>query len=245
MSTKVSVWVSEPHFSYVEIAHACGVRRLVLDIEHGVFPLHAMDQFIAFCKAKGMQVLSKVAGPYAEAIQQAIDCGSDGVIVPHILNAEHAREVCATAKFPPTGTRSYYGGRPVNYLKPAVSYFADENRRVQCLPMIEAGTALDEVEKILALDVVDGLFPGPTDLALSKGQGFYTFDEQSRADILRCANAVKAAGKYWVLPAWTPAERSFAQEHGAAEVVLVTQYSAIRNGLQAALALATQEGFSL
>lgn len=245
MTTKYSVWVSEPQFSYIEIAHACGVRRLVLDIEHGVFPLHAMDQFIAFAKAKGMAVLSKVAGPHAEAIQQAIDCGSDGVIVPHILSAEHAGDICATAKFPPRGSRSYYGGRPVNYMKPSSTYVEAEDRRVRCLPMIETGTALEEVEKIAALDVVDGLFPGPTDLALAKGQGLYTFDDTSRADILRCANAVKAVGKVWVLPAWTPAERMFARENGADEVVIATQYAAIRNGIQGALKRLADEGFDL
>ena len=245
MTTKFSIWVSEPQFSYIEIAHACGVRRLVLDIEHGIFPLHALDQFIAFAKAKGMNVLSKVAGPHAEAIQQAIDCGSDGVIVPHIMSAEHAADICATAKFPPLGTRSYYGGRPVNFMKPAATYFEDENRRVKCLPMIEAGTALEEVEKIVALDFVDGLFPGPTDLALSKGQGFYSFDEQSRADLQRCADAARAVGKIWVMPAWTAAERRFAVQNGADEVCISTQYAAIRNGIQGALKGLADEGYSL
>jgi len=243
--TKFSVWVSEPQFSYIEIAHACGVRRLVLDIEHGIFPLHAMDQFIAFAKAKGMSVLSKVAGPHAEAIQQAIDCGSDGVIIPHIESAEHAAQVCATAKFPPRGTRSYYGGRPVGYMKPSPTYFQDEDRRVLCLPMIETPTALAEVEKIVALDVVDGLFPGPTDLALTQGRGSYSFDERNAADILRCARAARHAGKVWVLPAWTAAERAFAREHGADEVCVVTQYTAIRNGIQGALQGLAGEGFSL
>lgn len=241
--TKYSVWVSEPQFSYIEIAHACGVRRLVLDIEHGIFPLHAMDQFIAFAKAKDMNVLAKVAGPHAEAVQQAIDCGADGVIIPHVVDAAHAAEICAVAKFPSRGTRSYYGGRPVNFMKPPTSYFEDEDRRVQCLPMIETPTALEDVEKIVALDVVDGLFPGPTDLALTQGQGAYTFSERSQADILRCANAARAAGKVWVLPAWTAAERKFALQHGADEIVVVTQYAAIRNGIQGALKSLSEEGF--
>lgn len=243
--SKLSAWVSEPQFSYVEIAHACGFRRLVLDIEHGLFPLHAMDQFIAFAKAKGMHVLSKVAGPHAEAIQQAIDCGSDGVIVPHILGVEHAAQVCATAKFPPRGTRSYYGGRPVGYMKPSSSYFEDEDGRVRCYPMIETPEALADVEKIAKLDVVDGLFPGPTDLALTLGSGFYQFDEKSRADLLRCANAARDAGKTWILPAWTAAERQFAREHGAEEIVVITQYSAVRNGLQASVHGLAAEGFSI
>lgn len=119
-------------------------------------------------------------------------------------------------------------------MKPTADYFEAEDRRLRCLPRIETGTALAEVEKIAALD---GLFPCPTDLALTKGQGFYTFDETSRADILR--------GAAWVLPAWTPAERIFAREHGADEVVIVPQYAATRNGIQGALKNLAEEGFTL
>ena len=38
-----SLWMSEPQFAYVEIAHPCGIRRLVIDIEHGLFPLGELD----------------------------------------------------------------------------------------------------------------------------------------------------------------------------------------------------------
>lgn len=240
-----SLWLSEPNFYYAEIAYACGVRRLVLDIEHGLFPLQDLDRFLAFTRAKGIHVLAKVAGPHAEAIQQAIDCGADGVIIPHIMNLAHAQELCAVAKFPPLGQRSYFGGRPVGYMKPSSTYFDDENRRVLCLPMIETPGALADVEAIAALPCVDGLFPGPTDLALTLGRGAYVFDDANRADLLRCAQAATSLGKIWVLPAWTAPERAFAREHGAHEVVVNTQTMVIRHGIQSIQATIKAEGFAL
>ncbi len=240
-----SIWLSEPQFAYAEIAYACGVRRLVIDIEHGIFPLAELDRFLAFTKAKGMQVLAKVAGPTAEAIQQALDCGADGVVVPHIIDAAHAAEVCATAKFPPQGTRSYFGGRPVGYSRPNDAFYGAENRRIRCYPMIETPTSLVDAERIAALDVVDGLFPGPSDLSLSSGRGSYRCDDIDRAAIVCCARAAQRAGKSWVMPAWTPAERALAQEHGAEEIVVTTQFMVIRNGIQALQQTLRSEGFAV
>ncbi|MYN13936.1 host specificity protein [Pusillimonas sp. TS35] len=227
-----SLWLSEPHFVYVEIAHTCGVRNLVIDIEHGIFPLDALDRFLAFTKSKGMRVLAKVAGPQPEAIQQALDCGADGVIIPHILDAAHAAEICAVAKFPPRGVRSYFGGRPVNYRRPDSSFYENEDRRIRCYPLIETPTSLEDIEAIAALDVVDGLFPGPSDLCLSSGRGSYRFDEVDQAAIIRCANAARQNGKTWIMPGWTPQERALAVAHGAEEVVVSTQFMLIRTGIE-------------
>ncbi len=243
--TLYSLWLSEPSIYYAEIAYACGVRRLVLDIEHGVFPLRETDNFLAYTRARGMHTLAKVAGPHAEAIQQALDCGADGVIIPHVADAAHAAALSAIAKFPPLGQRSYSGARPVGYMPPSASYFEDESRRVLCLPMIETPGALAEVEQIAALPCVDGLFPGPTDLALTQGRGSYRFDARSQADLLRCARAATRQGKVWVMPAWTAAERAFAREHAAHEVVVHTQTMVIRHGIQSIQKAIEAEGFTL
>jgi 4-hydroxy-2-oxoheptanedioate aldolase len=232
MKTHYSMWLTEPNIMYAEVVIACGVKRFVLDIEHGIFPIQALFNFLAFSRAHKVSVLAKVAGATTEAVQQAIDLGVDGIIIPHILDASHAATLCDISKFPPLGSRSYAGGRTVNYLPPKPDYLATENARVQCYPMIETPQALADVENILALPSVDGIFPGPTDLAITQGQGLYTFDEKSRADLTRCAKAAQAAGKKWIMPAWSAAERQFAVEFGANELVVATQTMLIRTGVQ-------------
>lgn len=245
MTTHYSLWLTTPDFMVAEVAAACGVKRLVLDLEHGIFPVDQLFGFMAFTRARGLAVLAKVAGATAEAIQQAIDLGVDGVIIPHIMGVEHAKALCQVSKFPPLGTRSYAGGRTVNYLPPTADYLASEDRRLKCYPMIETPEALADVEKIAALPCVDGLFPGPTDLAITSGQGLYTFDDKSRADLTRCANAALASDKRWILPAWSPAERRFAIEFGAHEIVVSTQTMLLRNGIQAVQKTLAAEGIAV
>jgi 4-hydroxy-2-oxoheptanedioate aldolase len=245
MTTAYSLWLSEPNVIYAEVALACGARRLVLDMEHGIFPIESLFAFLAFTRASQMTVWIKVAGATPESIQQAIDLGADGVIIPHILDAAHAAQLCGVSKFPPLGSRSYAGGRTVNYLPPRADYLETENKRVQCFPMVETPEALADVEKIAALPTVDGLFLGPTDLAITQGQGLYTFDEASRRDLTRCAQAATAAGKKWIMPAWTPAERQFALELGADEMVVATQTMLIRNGIQTLQKSLSAEGVAI
>ncbi|MFC4312451.1 HpcH/HpaI aldolase/citrate lyase family protein [Steroidobacter flavus] len=234
-------WFSTPNGVAAELAAARGFGYAVLDLEHGAFDQSALDLFIPLCRALGLRVMAKVLGPQAEAIQQALDFGADGVIVPHVLDIDHARAVCAHASYPPRGDRSYAAGRIVGYGKPPTGFFAAENERVICLPMIESAQALRDVELILALETVDGVFVGPTDLALSRGRSEYVFNGEDQRDIERIAVAARAAGKPWVLPAWSPAERSFAAAHGASWTVVVDERGALVAGLDGFLDRLQQE----
>ncbi|MEZ5294297.1 MAG: aldolase/citrate lyase family protein [Vicinamibacterales bacterium] len=235
-------WLSHPQAPYVEILHTMGVRHLLLDLEHGAFDLGALDPFLALTRALGFTVLCKTVAPTTEAIQQALDFGADGVVVPHLGGVAHAREVLAAGKFPPRGVRSYSGGRSAGYARATGSYFADTDRRVRTLAMIETAESLAEVEAIAALDTVDGLFPGPSDLALARGRGAYTFDDEDRADLVRVARAAAAAGKPWIMPAWTPPERLFGEAEGAERMVVASQHGVVRAGVSATLESLRKDG---
>lgn len=233
--SELAVWMANPQFSFAEIAHLCGFNNIVIDIEHGTFELAMLDRFLAFTREKGMTVLAKVAAPTTEAIQQALDFGAAGVIIPHLLDAEHTREVTQAAKYPPLGVRSYFTGRMVDYKRPPTAFFAQENRRVRCYAMIETPESLADVERIAALDTVDGLFPGPSDLSLASGRGSYANGPEDQAALARCVAAAKAAGKPWIMPAWTAQERAYAAENQAEMLVVVTQFMTIRQGLELTL----------
>lgn len=234
-------WLSAPDVVFVEMAADIGFKTLVLDVEHGTLSLADLDKLIPLARALNLVVLVKVAGPQAEPIQQALDFGANGVVIPHIGAASHAAAVCRAAKYPLLGTRSYAGARPVRYGAPSEGYFDTDNRITACYPMIETAEALADVEAILALPTVDGIFVGPSDLSLTRGRGAYHFTEDDRADIARIAAACAAAGKPWIMPAWSSAERAFASAHGAGLQVIVEQQSAMACGMKAAFREALSE----
>ncbi len=175
-------------------------------------------------------------------IQQALDFGADGVIIPHIMDLEHASAVTAAAKYPPLGNRSYTSARASLYARMDQATLDKKNRETACYAMIETPESLNDIEAIAALPTVDGLFPGPTDLSLTSGRGQYTFTDHDRRDLERCVAAAKAAGKPWIMPGWTPAERQFAVENNAEFVVAAGQFASIAAGLSVAIGALKTEG---
>jgi 4-hydroxy-2-oxoheptanedioate aldolase len=227
-----AVWLSGPNAAAAEIAADIGYRAAVLDIEHGSFDLDALDRFIPLLKGLGLEVLAKVLGPGRGPIQQALDFGADAVIIPHILNAEHAERVCAFAKFPPVGDRSFAGGRTVGYGAPDDEWLKGQDTKTRCYPMIEQAGALREIERILALETVDGVFIGPSDLSLRRDRGVYKRTPADFADLKIVADAATAAGKHWLLPAWSVSEKEFALANNAHTLVLTMEHGALAHGLK-------------
>lgn len=234
MNPSLGCWLACPDIVFIEIARDVGFGTLVMDVEHGTFALADIDKLIPFAKAIGMRVLVKVEGPHAEPIQRALDFGADGVIVPHILGVEHARQVCAAAKYPTLGTRSYAGARTVRYGAPSDGYFDEDNGKTKCYPMVESKEALADVDGILALPMVDGVFVGPSDLSLSCGRGRYRFSDADRAALGAVAQAAKRAGKPWIMPAWRQDEQAFARTLQPEVLVVVEQQGALHAGLSQA-----------
>ena len=68
-----SIWLTEPSAAAVEMGSLAGYDTVVLDIEHGLFDLGALDWIIPLIRAKGMRVIAKVLGPERGPIQQALD----------------------------------------------------------------------------------------------------------------------------------------------------------------------------
>ncbi|WP_117195853.1 HpcH/HpaI aldolase family protein [Rhizobium terrae] len=229
---KSAVWLSGPNVPAAEIASAIGYTSAVLDIEHGSFDLDTLERFIPLLKGLGLDVLAKVLGPERGPIQQALDFGADAVVIPHILDAAHAKKVCAFAKFPPKGDRSFAGGRTVAYGSPDDQWFVDQDSRTRCYPMIEHAGALRDIAAILAFDTVDGVFVGPSDLSLRRGRQSYKRSEADFADLQAIADAAKAAGKHWLLPAWSISEKQFALANHAHTLALTMEHGALAHGLR-------------
>ena len=182
----IALWMSQPHHGYLEIARTLGVKSLVLELEHGTFDLSTLDQFLAYT---GAGHAGSHQDPRAERrvhpagarlrFRRRDRAASAG------RGARPRRD--ARRQVPLLGVRSYTSGRVFGYARPASDAFDRENARSKCYAMIETAESLADVERIIALDTVDGLFPGPSDLALARGRGAYAFNDADRADLRRIA----------------------------------------------------------
>lgn len=231
---KTGLWLSDASMPAAEIAALAGYDFVVLDVEHGAFGLESLERYIPAVRGLGLKVFCKVLGPAQEPVQQALDFGADGVIVPHVRDAEHAREVSAYAKFPPRGLRSVAGGRVFGYAGWTDERTEELNANTLCFPLIEDPRAVGDIEEILALETVDGFQMGPGDLSMLSGRGAFRATEADWVDINRCADAAVAAGKPWMYPAWTHDQRIWALRRRAPYLILEIQYHYLMGALRQA-----------
>ena len=235
MNTPIAFWFSTPNIWLLEMVAKAGFKHIVLDVEHGLFDLKNADHFILTAKLYDITVHAKTLAPEMGPIQQMLDIGADSVIIPHINDYNHAKEVCAYAKYPPIGKRSAAGGRTLEYRTDKDGHYETQNKHVKCYPMIETEGALRDIDEILSLETVDGIFIGPTDLALSRGRGKYRFADDDQTDIMKIVEASTKSGKRWLMPAWRKEEQELSIKNNAYCMVIEEEQGIMINGLDLCL----------
>jgi len=152
-----------------QLAHS-GYDWLLVDTQHGPMgnlELSAMLAGIANGRAKSMV---RVQGYHDRGgIQQALDMGADGVLVPYINSADEARQAVSCARYPTAGTRSvYFPQRSMNRAG-LLGYAGAANDNVILALQVETDSCITNIDEIAAVAGVDLLFLGQNDLCMSMG----------------------------------------------------------------------------
>lgn len=154
-----------------QIAQACDYDWLFVDMEHNSMSMDTAAQICLAALATGITPLIRVPGHDSFHSTRLLDTGAQGVVVPHVDNAEQARRVVDFCRFPPLGHRSIPGGLPqTRFASLPVTETVDLiNRETLVVVMIETLEGLRNVDEIAAVDGVDVLLVGCTDMAASLG----------------------------------------------------------------------------
>ena len=167
------LWVSLMGPLNTEICAAAGFDWLLLDAEHAPNdPYNVMQQAQVVAGYPGVHAIARVPmghGMVGQAlIKQYLDVGIQTLLVPMVETAEQARELVRCMRYPPGGirgmasTRASGWGRNPNYAKEA-------NAQVCLLVQAETRDGIDNLDEIAAVEGVDGVFIGPSDLSAAYG----------------------------------------------------------------------------
>src|SRR4051794_37024677 len=148
------LWSLLPGAVTGEVLARTGADFVVVDLQHGSGAEAELPGIAAAITAAGSVPLVRTRSPFFADIGRPLDLGARGVIVPNVRNAAHAGEVVAACRYAPAGGRSV--GR--------LSGGADEPL---VIAMVETATALDDLDAVLAVEGLDGVYVGPGDLGLS------------------------------------------------------------------------------
>lgn len=150
------LWSLLPGVVTSEVLARTGADFVVVDLQHGAVTEADLPGITAAIRAAGSVPLVRTRSPLFADVGRPLDLGAGGVIVPNVRDADHAREVVAATRYAPGGGRSI--GR--------LSGGADQPL---VLVMVEMATALADLDAVLAVEGLDGVYVGPGDLSLSLG----------------------------------------------------------------------------
>jgi 4-hydroxy-2-oxoheptanedioate aldolase len=152
-----------------QLAHS-GYDWLLIDTQHGPMDHEKLSAMLCAISNAGAKSMVRVGG-YADraGIQQALDLGADGILVPYINTASEAREAVSCARYPTAGTRSvYFPQRSMNKAG-LLGYAGNANNNLIVALQVETASCIDNMTEIAAVPGVDMLFLGQNDLCMSMG----------------------------------------------------------------------------
>src|ERR671916_418124 len=150
-----------------EIFASAGVDYVCVDQQHGVIDYDSMVPMFQAIRAEGATPITRVLSSDPFLIMKALDAGALGVIVPLVNSAEDAARAVAACRYPPRGMRSYGPVRAAGVIGSRDP--EDLAGEVLCIVMVETRAGLERMDEIAATPGLDGIYIGPSDLALSLG----------------------------------------------------------------------------
>jgi len=162
-------WTSIGHPQVAEMLAMSGVDFIGIDIEHSTISQEQSQRIIAACHDKGVRCMPRIATHNQEAIKQLLDSGADGIIVPTVDTPKQVEKLIEWMKYPPIGKRGYGIARAQDYGHNFTEYTSQWNSSSSLIIQIESITAVENIEKLLQFDEVDGAMIGPYDISGSLG----------------------------------------------------------------------------
>ena len=152
-----------------QLAHS-GYDWLLVDTQHGPMDHEKLSTMLCAIGSGGAKSLVRVAGYHDRGgIQQALDLGADGVLIPYINSAEEARQAVSCARYPTAGTRSVYFPQRSTNKAGLLGYVGKANENITVALQVETASCIQHIEEVAAVPGVDILFLGQNDLCMSMG----------------------------------------------------------------------------
>jgi 4-hydroxy-2-oxoheptanedioate aldolase len=161
-------WLIIPSGFSAEIMAQCGYDSITVDLQHGVQDHLTMVQCFQAMQAHPVTPMVRVTWNEPGNLGKALDLGAMGIICPMINSRQDAESFVSACKYPPLGTRSNGPVRASMYAPPG-GYQRTANEETLCIPLIETRTAIENLDEILDVEGVAGVYIGPSDLCFSYG----------------------------------------------------------------------------
>jgi 2-keto-3-deoxy-L-rhamnonate aldolase RhmA len=146
-----------------------GYDFLLIDLEHGAGSEAVLQSQLFAAEAEGAATMVRTETFDRIRIGRVLDLGARALMLPRVDTAEQCAAAVAHLRYPPAGDRGVAGSNRARGWSTRTDSFADANREIAAIVQIESEEAVANVDAIAAVDGVDALFVGPSDLSHSLG----------------------------------------------------------------------------
>jgi 4-hydroxy-2-oxoheptanedioate aldolase len=192
---QVGLWCGLANPIAAEILAGAGFDWIVIDGEHAPNDITTLLPQLQAMRGGAAEPVFRVPWNDMVIIKRALDVGARSLLIPFVQNAGEARKAVAAARYPPLGIRGVSVTPRANDYGRITNYHRNAHLDLCILVQLETKDALKEIEAVAAVEGVDGIFIGPSDLAAAFGQLGNPRHPDVQAAIKEAAQRIRAAGK--------------------------------------------------
>ena len=187
----VNGWLAIPSSYSAEVMAATPYDSVTVDTQHGMVDFPDAVKMLGAMSAYTPTPFARVPWNDPAAIMKLLDAGAYGIICPMINTREQCEQFVGACRYAPKGFRSFGPARGLLYGGP--DYAAHANDTIVTMAMIETEEALNNVDEIMMVDGLDGIYIGPNDLAISLGNP--PNPEPTAPNVVEAVDTILAAAK--------------------------------------------------
>lgn len=230
-------WIQIGHPAVAEIFARVGFDWICVDLEHGAIDLETMTNIFRTLEAFDAVPVARLPINDPVWIHRSLDAGAMGLIIPMVKTAQEIDTAIRMAKYPPRGERGYGYCRANLHGMDFDKYIATANDEIAIIAQIEHRDGMENLDSILQVPDLDGVFIGPLDLSGSYGKiGQMDCPEMINAltkYMKSCKKYKKAPGMHVIQP--NPANVQRAIKEGYTLIALGLDNVFVELGAEAAL----------
>jgi 2-keto-3-deoxy-L-rhamnonate aldolase RhmA len=197
-------WMQIGHPAIAEILGTLGFDWICVDLEHGAIDLEAMTHLFRTIDAHDTVPVTRVPANDLVWIRRSLDAGARGLIIPMINSVEEAESAVSAAKYPPRGERGFGYSRANMHGMKFEETIAEANDEIAIIAQIEHRKGIENIDAILQVPDIDGVFIGPLDLSGSYGKAGQMACPEVKHGLARyleaCQQRNRSAGIHIVRP---------------------------------------------
>ena len=185
----------------IEVLGYSGLDFVIIDTEHGPLGAERVQELIRAANGTNAVPLVRTKDSERNSILRMLDVGAMGLVIPNVKSVEEVKRIVEYGKYFPMGNRGIAptsGSKfwTADYAAQGLDhFFSVSNSETLLLPQCETRECLQNIEEIVGIDGIDGIFVGPYDLSTSLGKPGQFNDPEVVHAIERIVAACKAACK--------------------------------------------------